>query len=505
MGEQTFGKHRAAHLRMNRIFRPYDGWDGFPARSFARLDATEPSSLKEVGEAVFAFDAIDASWSEFSAGHDLDLEAPSAISEVSKALWAKLFGPKTQRPIETLFDKMPIYRIEITAKRSSHFWSDLESLEEGQWVEIVLTAAGSHAVDVYGSIVAEAVEAYLVSVASLSGARENALSNLFNIDAWPSSPEIDIQAALRRATPDQLTVYDVGQGGAAGLLDCSNTASIFFDLGAGSYGNSRTRPNPLRFCWRGSPPVVLSHWDTDHWAGELTDPAASGRDWIAPRQSKLGPTHHAFAARILVQGGSLLIWGATAGATLSVTFAGGVVLSLGRCTGPSRNGSGIACLVENSSADASWLLTGDAGYSEIPLVPSFQIIGIIAPHHGADMVRFGSAPTRPGSGYCRLFYSFGPDNKHGRTSVKHPTTAAINDHRAQSWDHGTWTTTGTIATTIAGKDVLATAENSGGPTGPRNLDSAVMGWSLAPTVPLAGLPCSMIHLTVGCTTNIRQA
>jgi hypothetical protein len=28
--------------------------------------------------------------------------------------------------------------------------------------------------------------------------------------------------------------------------------------------------------------VILSHWDTDHWAGEMTDPLAAQQTWVAP-------------------------------------------------------------------------------------------------------------------------------------------------------------------------------------------------------------------------------
>jgi hypothetical protein len=70
---------------------------------------------------------------------------------------------------------------------------------------------------------------------------------------------------------DTLVAYDVGQGTALGLLCGSEDARLFFDLGGGAYGNKKTRPNPLRFCWRANPPIVLSHWDTDHWAGETSD------------------------------------------------------------------------------------------------------------------------------------------------------------------------------------------------------------------------------------------
>jgi hypothetical protein len=81
--------------------------------------------------------------------------------------------------------------------------------------------------------------------------------------------------------------------------------------------------------------------------------------WVAPRQRKLGPTHHAFAGKIAMFG-KLLIWSAAAGTTLRHALGPGQTLTLARCTGTTRNGSGIAALMEASGGEA-WLLTGDAG------------------------------------------------------------------------------------------------------------------------------------------------
>jgi hypothetical protein len=397
---------------------------------------------------------------------------------------------------------MPIYRIEITVRRGGRFWETVTSFTEEDWVTLVLGETGGFPVDVYGGILAAATEAFLVSAARSSAVESAALDAEFDIDLWPDATDEQIGEALSEiGDVESLIAYDVGQGTALGLLDNNENVRLFFDLGAGAYGNVKTRPPQLRFCWRASPPVILSHWDSDHWAGETRDPDAVKATWVAPRQRNLGPTHHAFAGKIATSG-RLLIWAAPAGRTRRHALRPGQTLTLARCTGTSRNGSGIAALVEASGGDA-WLLTGDAGYHELGLTLPVQLSALVVPHHGADMGAKSIAPTRPG-GYTRLLYSFGPDNTHGRTKVKHPTSAAVMHHAGRGWWHGTWPTA-TPAHSVAGGDVLATTENGHGQTA-GHLESAASGWTAAPNVPCSSVPCAKSSTsTTGCTSVIAQS
>jgi hypothetical protein len=228
---------------------------------------------------------------------------------------------------------------------------------------------------------------------------------------------------------------------------------------------------------------------------------------VAPRQSGLGPRHHAFAARILKAKGTLLIWGAAAGTTRSHALGTGHTLTLARCTGTKRNGSGIAGMVNKTSGEA-WLLTGDAGYHELALTIPSQLSTVVAPHHGADMGAASVAPLRP-AGYARLVYSFGPGNRHGKTKVMHPRSAAVTHHHAQGWDHGAWPLA-TPGHTVAGKDVLATAENPGHGSAGRHLESTGTGW-IAPPPACGTIPCpnpgpcaAGLNQSNGCTGDVAQ-
>jgi hypothetical protein len=149
-------------------------------------------------------------------------------------------------------------------------------------------------------------------------------------------------------------------------------------------------------------------------------------------------------------------------------------------------------------------LTGDAGYGEIGAGPAYTLTALTVPHHGADMSHKGAPPAAMAL-HARLFYSFGPDNKHGKTSISHPTAVAVTAHDGAGWRHGAWSLT-TPAQVVAGGDVLATASHSNGAILAVHLESAVAGWTAAPAVPLSTVPCvSACGTKHGCTSNVIQA
>lgn len=484
---------------MNPAFsQDSEGWPEFPKVSYGRLDQTEPLVLDGAAEAMFAFDVVDANWGELSSSGRLDLSDVHKIRTWQEHYWRRLFGRLDPGSPLDLYETAPIYRIEVTSKPDDRHFESLVKIKESDWVRIELDHVGDLEVDVYGGLFAAPVQASIRKI-EVETRLAPALTAAFDMDTWPDASEVDMESAISGLPHlDYLVAYDVGQGSANSLSDAQETAQIFFDLGCGVYRNRKTRPIPLRFCWRATPPIILSHWDCDHWAGETSDPSAAGRTWIAPRQT-IGPTHAAFAARILSAGGVLHIWGATP-TIMTIPVGPRQILTLARCSGSSRNGSGISCAVKGSAASNGWLLTGDAGYHELnqPALPP-HLHAIVVPHHGADM-GVSSTPPRPPIGYARLLYSFGPGNKHGRTSVQHPTVAAVNAHISQGWNHSHWTAA-TPATCIAGGHVLATASHPS-----THLDGTVVSWAAPPSVPFATVPCAGVPAgPVGCTGKIMQA
>jgi len=483
---------------MNRIFSPSgEGWPDFPRRSFGKLDQIEPIDPTNASQAVFCLDVVDADWAAFATGGRFDLGNPVALQASVSDYWNLLFK-KIIPPLDP-YDNAPIYRIEITSSRGDPWFDELLTLDEEEWVLVVLNDTGPFEVDVYGSMLGAAVTAHLVRI-ERNIPESAALNVAFSPHSWPDATEPQLRNALAGLPRlEYLIGLDVGQGTAVGLADANEDIHLYFDLGGGVYRNAKTRPNPLMFCWRVDTPIVLSHWDSDHWAGEITDPQAQPRTWIAPRQS-MTKKHMAFANRILRGGATLLVWG-SAPSSISVAVTGGQTLELRRCIPvkpKNRNGSGIAGIVDDPSSGSQWLLTGDAGYSEIGTLPAAPVATVV-PHHGADMGSKGSPPARPAA-YSRLFYSFGPGNRHGRhPGVQHPTVAAMTAHAA--WNHGTWT--GAVpGHSLAGNDVLASATHPGS-----HLSGVVMGWSHAPAVPLSSFTCATSGASAACTcsSTITQA
>jgi hypothetical protein len=218
------------------------------------------------------------------------------------------------------------------------------------------------------------------------------------------------------------------------------------------------RPRPSIFCTCDNPPIILSHWDTDHWAGAKKQNALHARTWIAPRQT-ISTSHVLHGNDILRAGGRMLVMGH--GAPPVMWRGSAQHYDLRRCTGTGRNGSGLALVVTDQKSNRSWVLTGDAGYHLLAQSKPTDISAMVAPHHGADMGTSSVPFARSTDPYARLLYSFGPNNGHGphKPPVRHPVAAAIISHTAASWVHGNWTPVAP-AMSVAGGDVLATATHT---------------------------------------------
>jgi hypothetical protein len=270
-------------------------------------------------------------------------------------------------------------------------------------------------------------------------------------------------------------VFDVGQGSACALLEASEQDTsiprLYFDLGAGVYRNKDTTPIDLEFGFYGSPPVVLSHWDSDHWAGAyVANPDAKcpalELTWIAPLQT-VGPTHIAFVNDVRNAGGEFLIYSHPNPQNVGVTsLRDGKVVRFMCGTGHGRNDTGLVMAIEKNDDEfpRSWILTGDCDYAHFmkKLTPLNPVV-LVAPHHGANLSpNTPVALPDPQNPYRRLIYSFGKDNKHGKTHVQHPTTNGVNAHDPKKWDHHAWMLHKPGHPLLAQGDVRSTCEHSPG-------------------------------------------
>jgi hypothetical protein len=227
---------------------------------------------------------------------------------------------------------------------------------------------------------------------------------------------------------EYVAVYDVGQGEAIGLVHKDKVA-CYFDFGGGAAGNQKTFPNRVKkFCFCNKPPIVLSHWDHDHWSSQGRDKRAHLSTWIVPRQSlkssKRGLHHSALIRAIVESGGRIMIWPSD----VSRHTFGQIVVN--QCTGSSKNSSGLALeVLPPSKLDGKpILLPADAGYGDLPNYPADGAYdAVVCPHHGGAS-NSPTAPKPPAAAYQRLVYSYGKENTYG-----HPLRRTRRMHHNSLW------------------------------------------------------------------------
>lgn len=509
---------------MNRHFQrdqPAD-WQ-LPAKVYARLDHVERTA-RGMWDLLLAFDAVDAQWLVDRARVDarFDLGAPD---RALAALAAHPIEPPLRGQGRSPFEDAPLYRIEIEHRIGDPLFdygqpdfvdtgdssSGLGALEAAWFVFELNTIeiAGGTASNVYPALFAQPASAYVKGTMP-SVQQGKALSSIFSLAALPTITTSRLEQALSVAVADLLAVYDVGQGNSNALLEEGKgyaAPTLYYDLGAGVYRNQHTTPANLVFCFTHKPPILLSHWDADHWAGTYASSVGGNypallRDWYAPMQT-VGPVHVAFAHDIISAGGSMSTYLPAAGALGSSTLRSAQTLRFAVGSGSDRNNTGIVVAVEDDSLHPrrSWILTGDCdyGYFVSHLTPD-PPVGLVAPHHGADLASATQAPAPVvlTNGYCRLMYSFGAGNKHG--AKQHPTAAGMQLHASPGWNHGAWSPV-TPGLCVAGADVLETEIHGTGGLPGTARGGCLVGWGQVPSPVSAQCAKS----TPSCTISPIQA
>lgn len=491
---------------------PEPSW---PDRLYAKIDHTEPARLDDTPEALFAFDTVDA--------NDFDRFPPftsnvAAVEAYRRDYWQWRSARSHRPPNGDMFDQLRLYRVEAMLARDDPVFkrwaSQLQeaarvSDEDSVWIEIEVLhgeeapVPGSIPAEVYPSLFA-APAARFIRLRQMPPASAKLLAAAFSLKDLPRLGDADVRARLGGCEALALGVYDVGQGSATALLADDLRPTMYFDLGCGVYRNARTCPDPLAFCFTNAPPVVLSHWDADHWAGAYWLKTGPNRglqglqlDWIAPDQS-VGPVHLAFARDVWMAGGRLFIYPLPAGQHLRVTLSPLHELFLLRSYGAERNDDGFVLQVVEQSQHC-WLLTGDARYDAfrpaLPM-PAVEFEAVVVPHHGADLGPQAWLPPPSPPPSRRLLFSFGPNNAHGRRSTSHPKAECVAAHQAAGWDVDRWDHVAAPGHRVARGDVRATAKN--GP-GCERIGSIVVRWNGHPAQPRPAMPCGRTNCTIDLT------
>jgi hypothetical protein len=167
-------------------------------------------------------------------------------------------------------------------------------------------------------------------------------------------------------------------------------------------------------------PVILSHWDWDHWSSVCRFPRLLDNDWFASLPPDK-PIQQALAW-ILRGLGRLCLWTpAMPSRYESKNFR------LERCTGKTTNDSGIAVtLFGGSSGRKSCLLPGDASYFHVPSVSAGERFNAWSiTHHGGRLHSQAiPIPKRGAVAACSV---------DAGNSYKHPFWETVLAHHKSGW------------------------------------------------------------------------
>ena len=368
----------------------------FPPSVYARVDQIEEISE---GEEVVIFDCIDVNWVEEFGGDGL------ALCDLKGEL-----GQRADRALSIVVaEARPIRNKTGPVAEDQWYRIDFDDLADTDWF-----------VEQYTAFFSDPNQRKAI-IEPICGALEDQLRNLAGWgQAMPSSMS-DIKGALAQVTsPDAVAIYDVGQGAATALLTNGHPL-LYFDFGGAAIGNWRSFPLHLtQFCFTAKPPIVLSHWDWDHWSSSLRDPEAFDVTWILPLQAQsgsLGSVHSRFLAKLYAQGTTLLWWDPKYRA-LSLPNANARIV---KADGPpsSRNESGLALVVDKTTQESqSVLLPGDASFAQLATNVGTTFDHMMVPHHGgkSDISILPQATTKSCS---HQIYSYGVGNifLHPRNDV----------------------------------------------------------------------------------------
>ena len=212
-----------------------------PSTFYARIDQVEPGEPEGNEPLTILFDCVGADW----------------VDEVinSDDIWPLL--PQAPLAVIQVEVSPPATRGERGAPGSS--WARLSFDQEG----------GIPALR-YDNLFGEAEAGFLHPPEPVDFQTAARLDLHFSLDRIPDIDEEQLSALLTPALEaDFINVLDVGQGNCNALWKTAGNALLYFDAGGGVLQHAGTFPAGRGFCEANEAPVILSHWDWDHWSSAL--------------------------------------------------------------------------------------------------------------------------------------------------------------------------------------------------------------------------------------------
>lgn len=388
-----------------------------PVGLIARLVSSEALinerlALPKANRVAFEFDCIDARLSVDEALETISDRADRTRLAVLKILTTAENFQRLANVDE--FGDGQWYRITLRRRKSTPGpWVWASSLGDAGYDEVIPLA-----LDQIRFLFAER-DLPIRPVGAAVGDERAAAQAIAEAGRFPSSAigksPVAKKLLNKLGAPYRIVVRDVGQASFCSALDQHGNELFHLDAGWPISVNLKTAASKPTLKTNGVP-VILSHWDWDHFHGYHAIPGLAESIWIVPVQ-RLGPGA-ALVAKNLAKHGRLL------GIGSEIVSAG--PLRVGRCKGKTGNlnQTGL-CIQTILQSSKTVLIVGDADYDLVPPKMKSKPNTIVATHHGA---KFGGSTVSPfgGKGYCVV--SVGKGNGY-----KHPSDAAIISHTAAGW------------------------------------------------------------------------
>ena len=289
---------------------------------------------------------------------------------------------------------------------------------------------------VYSSPLEDGRAEKFTAIEHLDGRKKEASSlyRIFSLDYFDFTNEDEIKGILKEGLSGAgafVAVYNVGQGNCNAICNKQSEPLVYYDFGGGCLQHKSKYLQGQKYCFTHNPPIILSHWDMDHWVAAEYYPEAKKHMWLVPQQ-QMGPTHLKFAAD-LRRNNCLKVW--PSGLPFVALPFGTIV----KCTGRKRNDSGLALVVDATELNCGkGLLPGDAAYRYIPASYFADLDYLVAAHHGAFVPRDRYPQSSSSNGALAL--SYGMHNCYG-----HPDHRARRKYSLAGWYHQIHTTGGHTA------------------------------------------------------------
>lgn len=430
-------------------------------------------------EAITLFAQIDQSSVSPSGGRESDewvFDAFVATEAVKQGL-----VPSESTDEEALDVHYPVVLVAIDGELVRRHFRVRPLISGTAWYELTLQEHG----DVPARVIGAPEDDREVSISALRRVDRNQARRLDALVEMPRGEETSA-AVLKQLfheldrsdeAPD-VVVVDVGQGALAAV--CARGGGdqplLFVDLGWPTNFNRRGQPSCRPDVTGLKTPVLLTHWDWDHWGLALDaikwagtpkhcvikwNVAALERPWVVPGVGKqwggvkLSPMHWRFALA-LARKGNLYRWPAP---NVVISNHWLMVTPVNGGKPGNRNNHGLVAVVADQlnglEPRRAILLPGDADYSHLPFLkpgrsPAYSFSGLSASHHGGKVT---SAKIPVAASPAWLAISVGMGNKY-----KHPAKQAQCGYieKGWTWQAPTSHRSSTIAKNCAHGNILLT-------------------------------------------------